>query len=234
MKNLIKAEFYKFKRNFYFWIILLIMILCYLPSLLGNNVDTFQLLLKNVEKDIMVIPIALAIYSGLTITNDFSNRTIMHYISAGHKRSHIILVEFLSFFLTSMLIIALYLTIILLLSSLILSFPLLSNFTVLLYSIIKLIVLYSGLTSIFFLIGILIKKGTASMGASITFSILAVVLSNKFYNGIDSLWRFNPLIQLQINNNFSLDLIIAGIISLIILTISLIISILHFRNDEFK
>ncbi|WP_455684811.1 hypothetical protein [Thomasclavelia sp.] len=234
MNNLIKAELYKFKKNFYIWIILFIMILCYLPSLFGNTTATFELLLKGVEKDVMVMLIGLSIYSGLTISNDFSNRTILHYISGGHRRSHIIFVEFLSFYLTCILIIVLYPTILLIISSLILSFPFLSNIDILLYSVIKSIILYSGLIGIFFLVSISTKKGTVSMGTSITLSILSVVLSNKLYTNPNSLWRLNPLIQLQNNNGFTSEIIISCLISLLLLLISLAISIKIFSKSEIR
>lgn len=234
MNNLLKAELYKFKKNIYFWTILGIMVLCYLPSLFASTATSIVSLLKNIEKDVMVTLIAIAIYSGLTISNDFSNRTIIHYISSGHKRSHIILAEYLNFIFTSMLIIILYPTIMMIISSIILSLPLIPNIDILLYSVLKSIILYSGIISIFFLVSILTKKGAASMGISITISILAVVLSNKLYSDSSSFGRLNPLIQIQYNNNFSLDLFLACIISLSLVSIVIIISVLMFNKAEIR
>lgn len=234
MNNLLKAELYKTKKNFYIWIVLLIMLLCYLPSLFGNNSSTFEVLIKSVEKDIMVILIALSIYSGLTISNDFSNRTIMHYVSGGHKRSHIIISKFLNFYLTSILIIVLYFTMILILSSLILSFPFLTNISILTYSLVKLVILYSGFIGMFFLVSILARKGTVSMGITITLSILMVVVSNRLYTGFDSMWRINPLIQLQSSNSILFDFIVSSIISILLLIFALLTSILYFKHTEIR
>lgn len=234
MNNLLKAELYKIKKNFYIWIVLLIMLLCYFPSLFGNNSSTFGVLIKSVEKDVMVILIALSIYSGLTISTDFSNRTIMHYVSGGHKRSHIILSKFLSFYLTSILIIVLYFSMILIFSSLILSFPFFTNLDILLNSLIKLVILYSGFIGILFLIGILARKGTVSMGITITLSILMVVVSNRLYSGLDSMWRINPLIQIQSSKCMFLDFIASSIISILLLIFSLVTSILYFKHTEIR
>lgn len=234
MNNLLKAEFYKIKRNFYIWIVLLIMLICYLPSIFGNNSGTFEVLIKSVEKDVMVILIALSIYSGLTISNDFSNRTIMHYVSGGHKRSHVIISKFFNFYLTSILIIVLYLAMILIFSSLILSFPFFTNINVLVYSLVKLVILYSGFIGIFFLIGILARKGAVSMGITITLSILMVVVSNRLYTGLDSIWRINPLIQLQSSGNTLYDFILSSIISILLLIFALLTSILYFKHSEIR
>lgn len=234
MYNLIKAELFKFKRNFYIWFVLLIMILCYLPSLFENPASTFESLMQGIEKDVMVILIALAIYSGLTISNDFSNRTIIHYITGGHKRSHIILSEFLSFYFTCILIIILYPTLILLASSLILSFPIISSIGILLASLIKCIILYSSFISIFFLVSILTRKGTISMGISITLSIFSVVLSNKLYVDTNSIWKLNPLIQLQNSSTLSYEFLLASIISLFFTVFILAISIKVFNRTEIR
>lgn len=234
MINLLKAELYKFKRNFYIWIVLLVMLLCYFPSLFGNTSSTFEVLIKNIEKDVMVILIALSIYSGLTLSNDFSNRTIMHYVSAGHRRSQIIISKFLNFYLTCIIIIVLYFTMILIFSSFIMSFPIWSNISILVCALIKSVVLYSGFMGMFFLISILSRRGTVSMGICITFSILAVVVSNILYISPDSIWRINPLIQLQSSNSMSFDIAISSFISILILIASLLISICHFKYTEIK
>ncbi len=117
---------------------------------LSSKIINISEILVIIEKDVMVMLIALSIYSSLTVSNSFGNRTIMHCITNGHRRSHIILANFLEYYIGCFLIILLYPMIIILLMLLLKSLPILNHINELIISILKCELLYLCFIRLFF------------------------------------------------------------------------------------
>lgn len=149
MKNLIKVELFKLKKNYYIITVLIVMILLGATQLSSKIINISEILVI-IEKDVMVMLIALSIYSSLTVSNSFGNRTIMHCITNGHRRSHIILANFLEYYIGCFLIILLYPMIIILLMLLLKSLPILNHINELIISILKCELLYLCFIRLFF------------------------------------------------------------------------------------
>ena len=115
---------------------------------LSSKIINISEILVIIEKDVMVMLIALSIYSSLTVSNSFGNRTIMHCITNGHRRSHIILANFLEYYIGCFLIILLYPMIIILL--MLKSLPILNHINELIISILKCELLYLCFIRLFF------------------------------------------------------------------------------------
>lgn len=92
MRRVLKAEFYKLWRMKSFWGLLIIS--CLLSCLLlldgsppAKPLDIFNHILYTAP----LLYVLIMIFGALFIGSDFENRTIQSYISAGHKRWHILL-----------------------------------------------------------------------------------------------------------------------------------------------
>lgn len=94
MRRILKAEFYKLWRIKSFWGLLVIS--CGLSCILlldgsppAKSLDVFNHILYTAP----LLYVLIMIFGALFIGSDFENRTIQSYISAGHKRVHILLVK---------------------------------------------------------------------------------------------------------------------------------------------
>ena len=94
MRRILKAEFYKLWRMKSFWGLLIIS--CALSCILlldgsppAKSLDVFNHILYTAP----LLYVLIMIFGALFIGSDFENRTIQSYISAGHKRGHILLVK---------------------------------------------------------------------------------------------------------------------------------------------
>ena len=93
-RRILKAEFYKLWRMKSFWGLLIIS--CALSCILlldgsppAKSLDVFNHILYTAP----LLYVLIMIFGALFIGSDFENRTIQSYISAGHKRGHILLVK---------------------------------------------------------------------------------------------------------------------------------------------
>lgn len=86
MKNLLKAELLKFKKDYFIWGICIVLIICASFSILTDVYISVENALLCLGKDYMVLLLSFAIYAGFTLTDEFSNRTIIHIITCGNKR----------------------------------------------------------------------------------------------------------------------------------------------------
>jgi ABC-type transport system involved in multi-copper enzyme maturation permease subunit len=99
MGNLLQAESYKLWRNKSFWGIMTFSLFLGSVMTLDNNlpasaVQSFDAALYNTP----LLYFLIIIFSALFIGGDFDERTIHAYISAGHKRSSILLAKAISYF----------------------------------------------------------------------------------------------------------------------------------------
>ncbi len=202
MRYLIKAEFYKFKKGNSVCFILVVLFCCACISIFTGVYSSAENTFLNLAKDYMILILACAIYAGISLTNEFSNRTIIHIIVYGNKRFWIVISKNLHYLAGCTVIIVLYLV-----TTTVISIPILGmegsllNFIWYIFiSILLSLPLYWVVIELFFLIGMAARNGVITMGISVFFSIMSVVFLNKVYSAVQapetSLLRYLPIIQL--------------------------------------
>ena len=224
MKKLMKAELYKFQHEKSLWIISAILITCACISIFTqvyiNAEDTFA----NLGKDAMVLYLACAIYAGVSFTDEFSNRTIIHTITHGYSRTQFLLAKVIHYLLGCILIIVAYLAIStgIAVVALGMSTPASVFIAHIVYAIFTGLPFYFIMAMVFFLFVIATRKGTLSIAGSVSSAILLVVFTNKAYSvqqfPEQSPLRLLPTIQLSMLYDGSLifgDYLISTILSII-------------------
>ena len=99
MLNLLKAELFKLRKEKSTWIILLVIIISNTISILTGVYSSAENAFFSMAKDIMVMLLSIAVYSGVSLFRDFQNRTIIHYVVGGLKRSYIIAALYIRYFM---------------------------------------------------------------------------------------------------------------------------------------
>lgn len=224
MKKLMKAELYKFQHEKSLWIISSVLIACACISIFTrvytNAEDTFA----NLGKDAMVLYLACAIYAGVSFTDEFSNRTIIHTIAHGYSRTQFLLAKVIHYLLGCILIIVAYLSISSVIAVIALgtSTPASVFIAHIVYTIFAGVPFYFILAMVFFLFVIATRKGTLSIAGSVSSAILLVVFTNKAYSAQhlpEQSWlRLLPTIQLSMLYDGSMifrDYLISAILSII-------------------
>ena len=202
MRNLMKTELYKFKKDMTVWVISLVLVCCAGISILTGVYDSVENMVLNLGKDSMVLILACAIYAGFSCTDDFTDRTIIYAVTYGNKRFHILLVKGCRYILGCTAIIISYMAV-----SMIVSLPVLETGIslpdLIVYAAKSLILslpLYWAVAMIFFAIAMATRKAAMTMGISVAGSILGVVFTNKAYSSAPipdkSLLRLFPTIQI--------------------------------------
>ena len=92
MSNLLRAEFYKLSHNWYFWGIGLFNLFLSSLLLLDSNGKTPNLLFASLYNTPLLY-FMMIVFAVLFAGNDFEQTTMHLSISAGHKRSSVILAE---------------------------------------------------------------------------------------------------------------------------------------------
>ena len=183
MRNLMKAELYKLKKDMAVWVISLVLVCCASISIFTGVYDSVENMVLNLGKDSMVLILACAIYAGFSCTDDFTDRTIIYAVTYGNRRFHILLVKGCRYILGCTAIIISYMAV-----SMIVSFPVLETEIslpdLIVYAAKSLILslpLYWAVAMIFFAIAMVTRKAAMTMGISVAGSILGVVFTNKAY-----------------------------------------------------
>lgn len=96
MINLIKAEWFKLKRDKNILIITIIIVVAGIITLVSNTNSTGKLLYSG-EMKTMVALTACALYAGISIGTDFTRRTIQRNVMAGHNRITILISRLISY-----------------------------------------------------------------------------------------------------------------------------------------
>ena len=202
MRNLMKAELYKLKKDMTVWVISLVLVCCAGISIFTGVYDSVENMVLNLGKDSMVLILACAIYAGFSCTDDFTDRTIIYAVTYGNKRFHILLVKGCRYILGCTAIIISYMAL-----SMIISLPVLETGIslpdLIVYAakgIILSLPLYWAAAMIFFAIAMVSRKASVTIGISVAGSILGVVFTNKAYFSAPipdrSLLRLFPTIQI--------------------------------------
>lgn len=241
MRNLMKTELYKFKKDMTVWIISLVLVCCAGISIFTGVYDSVENMVLNLGKDSMILILACAIYAGFSCTDDFTDRTIIYAVAYGDRRFHILLVKGCRYILGCTAVIISYMAF-----SMIVSLPVLeigiSLPDLIVYAAKSLILslpLYWAVVMIFFAIAMVTRKAAMTMGISVAGSILGVVFTNKAYSSVPisdkSLLRLFPTIQISMiyEKTFnSCDYQMALIFSIFIIMIMLLVGSVIFNKAE--
>lgn len=236
MRGMLKAELFKLKNSYALWIIIGVITVSGGISIMMGTYSSAEQTLVNIAKDSMVSILACAVYSGIILTDDFSNGLLRHYIANGYKRSSIIFAKFIHYITGCSMLLFIYPCLCVLLS-IIISGPQTTSVFVLEKTVLvflKTVPLYWGVFALFFLFSILIPKGVITVGISIAFSILLEVFTNKLYGGGVPLLEYSPIIQITkaIDGPITNVYWISVVLSLAIVAGCIWISIVKFSHDE--
>lgn len=92
MVNLLKSELYKLRHSLVFWEMALFSLLLGSLMLLDSRQDTSSLFFASLHNTPILYFLTI-IYGALFIGNDFGSQTLHSFVSAGHKRSFILLAK---------------------------------------------------------------------------------------------------------------------------------------------
>lgn len=241
MRQLIKAEFYKFRHEKSIWIMSAILIACACVSIFTNVYTSAEDTFENLGKDAVILYLACAIYAGITISDEFGNRTVIHIIAFGYSRLQFMLAKLIHYLAGCALIAILYLIVSTAIAALILGLE--TALSILTCHVIWCILIsfpiYFCMVMFSFVFAILMQKGTLAIASSISFSILSVVFTNKAYFSQplpeQSCLRLLPTIQLpQIyDGSFILsDYLLTCIISAIGIALAFFVCAVFIRKSE--
>lgn len=240
MLNLVKAELFRFIKSKSIWIILFVIIACSSISIFTGVYSSAENTFLNIAKDVMVIILSFAIYCGVSFSSDFQNRTIIHYIVGGQKRSYIVIAQLFHYFLGCIVLILGYPFISTFIAGILNGFE--TSVPFLLAKMIKIIFmglpLYLSIASLFYMIMIIVRQGVFAMGISVALSIVIVVFTNKLYFGnignCATALRFSPIIELQVlaKDVVTFDYLISLFIAVALIFTTFFISKLVFEKLE--
>ncbi len=202
MRNLMKAELYKLKKDMTVWIISLVLVCCAGISIFTGVYNSVENMVLNLGKDSMVLILACAIYAGFSCTDDFTDRTIIYAVTYGNRRFHILLAKGCRYIIGCTAIIISYMAVSIIVSLLVLEtgVPVHDLIVYAAKGIIFSLPLYWAVAMIFFAIAMVTRKASVTMGISVAGSILGVVFTNKAYSSAPipdkSLLRLFPTIQI--------------------------------------
>ena len=241
MRNLMKTELYKLKKDMTVWVISLVLVCCAGISIFTRVYDSVENMVLNLGKDSMVLILACAIYAGFSCTDDFTDRTIIYAVTYGNKRFHILLVKCCRYILGCTAIIISYMVVSMMTSLLVMKTEItLSDLIIYaLKSVILSLPLYWVVAMIFFSFAMAARKAPVTMGISVASAILGVVFTNKAYSSAlipgQSLLRFLPTIQISMIYEKTLSLCdyqMALIFSIFIVMVMLLVDFVILNRAE--
>lgn len=237
MKNMLKAERYRFLHSGVLWTVILVLLLGSFIAVLTGSYGGAGIALLNVFKDIAVLLLGSSVYGTIILSEDFSNGLLQHYIAGGYKRAFIIYAKFVYYILGCCILLFVYplLSIALTVAvrgGVISYMSLLFDFIVLFG---KSLPLYLGIMSLFFLVAILFQNAPIAMAISVALSVFLTVFPNMSYGNNVSFLKFTPMIQLSSIHTgpISGEYLITAFISLCLLGFCLGGSVLKFNRDQF-
>ncbi len=237
MRNLIKAERFKFLHSSTLWIVIAVLFAFCSISILTGVYDSAESALRSISKDIPIPLLGCSVYGAIILLDDFSNGMIKHYIASGYKRAFIILAKFIHYIFGCCVLLFVYPLLCVTFTAIVrgveTSFVLVMQQFILVF--IKSLPLYLGIVGIFFLACILLQNAAIAMAVSVAVSISLVVFSNKLYANNFDILKYSPIIQLNevAATPISCEYLIAVVISILFLNICLCGSIIKFEHDEY-
>ncbi|ACA46715.1 ABC transporter permease [Clostridium botulinum] len=251
MSNLIRGEFYKLRKSKYFiGIIFLTLIISYFllrrfyaivtsvgtPSLeLQNGMYSIEYAFENIIGTSFIF----SLFAGEFVAKDLKNNMSKSF-TYGYKRSKVILSKLIVFIISFLFLELIYITILVIHTSIAYGFYKVLNYSAILY-LIRLIVIgimYNVATmSIVFMIAIITKSNVCTVVSPALF-MLAITASLNSKAPIPSIVSFVfPFIVCEkalARFASNLDIIIAIISSVAIFTITTLISLLYVKHKDIK
>lgn len=237
MKNMLKAEKFKFFHSFSLWIIISVLFAFCFISIMTGVYNSVENALVNISKDLAVTFLGCSVYSAIILLDDFSNGLLQHYIAMGYKRSSILCAKFIHYTLGCCILLLVYpllcITFVAIIYGVETSFAAILWQFVLIF--IKSIPLYIGIFSLFYLVSILLQNAAVAIAISVAMSLFLGVFPNRLYARGLYILKYTPIIQLNevVTNSISVEYLIAIIISLFLLGICLCGSIAKFERDQY-
>lgn len=251
MSNLIRGELYKLRKSKYFigMIFLTLIISCFLlrrfyAIVTSVGDQSFELAngMYSIEyafESIISTSFIFSLFAGEFVAKDLKNNMSKSFIY-GYKRSKVILSKLIVFIISFLLLELIYITILVINTSITYGFYKVLNYSTILY-LIRLVVIgimYNIATmSIVFMIAIITKRNVCTVISPILFMLATTVALNckppisnivsfafPFIVGEKALAKFAP----------RLDIIIAIISSVVIFTITTLISLLYVKHKDIK
>lgn len=108
MKNLLRAERYKFTHSGVLWTVIFVLLLCSFIAALTGSYGSAEIALRNIFKDVPVLLLGSSVYGTTTLLEDFSNGLLLHYIAGGYKRAFIICAKFVYYILGCCILLLVY------------------------------------------------------------------------------------------------------------------------------
>ena len=235
MKGMLKAEFFKFSHSCPLWVILAVLTASCGVSIFTGTYDSAEHALLQISKDSMVLILAGAVYGSMTLTEDFSNGLLRHFIASGYRRTAILGAKLVHYLAGCGVLILLYQVISVALAAMVqgveTSFPAVMGKTLL--TVLQALPLYGGIFGLFFFLAVWIQKGAAAVGVSVAVSILLVVWTNKLYPQHSAVLRYSPVIQISAAANGTITgaYVVSVLVSLVALGGFVWGSILKLNHD---
>lgn len=237
MKNMLKAEKYKFLHSSSLWVIIGVLFAFCFISIITGVYKSAESAMVNISKDIVVTFLGCSVYSAIILLEDFSNGLLQHYIATGYKRSSILCAKFIHYTLGCSILLLVYPLLCITFTAIIRGVE--TSFAAILWQFIiiflKSIPLYIGIISLFFLVSILLQNAAVAIAISVAMSLFLGVFPNRLYASGLYILKYSPMIQLNevAINSISSDFLIAIVISLFFGGFCLCGSIMKFERDQY-
>ena len=237
MRNMLKAEKYKFSHSYALWVIIGVLFAFCCISIMTGVFNSAENALLNISKDIAVPLLGCSVYSAIMLLDDFSNGMLQHYIASGYKRSSILCAKFIHYNFGCGILLLLYPLLCISFTAIMRGIETSVAFVLWRYILIylKSLPLYWGILGFFFLVSILLQNASIAIAVSVAASLFLGVFPNRLYADNLYILKYSPMIQLNeaAANPISGEYLIAAIISLLLLALCLCGSIVKFKRDQY-
>lgn len=237
MRNMLKAEKYKFSHSCALWVIIGVLFVFYCISIMTGVYTSAENALLNISKDIVVPLLGCSVYSAIILLDDFSNGLLQHYIASGYERTFILCAKFIHYIFGCSILLLVYPLLCISFTAIVRGIE--TSFALVLWQFIliylKSLPLYWGIVGFFFLVSILLQNAAIAIAISVAASLFLGVFPNRLYvNGLYIL-KYSSMIQLNgvTTNPVSGEYLIAVVIALLLFGGCLCGGIAKFRRDQY-
>lgn len=237
MRNMLKAEKYKFSHSCALWVIIGVLFAFCCITIMTGVYSSAENALLNISKDTVVPLLGCSVYSAIILLDDFSNGMLQHYIASGYKRTSIICAKFIHYILGCSILLLLYPFLCISFTAIVRGIE--TSFAFVLWQFIlvfiKSLPLYLGIVGLFFLVSILLQNAAIAIAISVAASVFLGVFPNRLYESNLLILKYSPMIQLNevVANPISGEYLIAATVSLFFLGLCLYWSIAKFKRDQY-
>lgn len=237
MRNMLKAEKYKFSHSCTLWVIIGVLFAFCCISIMTGVYNSAENALLNISKDIAVPLLGCSVYSAIILLDDFSNGLLQHYIASGYKRTSIICAKFIHYIFGCSILLLVYPLLCISFTAIVRGIE--TSFSFVLWQFIliflKSLPLYWGIVGLFFWVSILLQNAAIAIAISVAASLFLGVFPNRLYAENLYILKYSPMIQLNevAANRISGEYLIAIVISLLLISLCLCGSIIKFGRDQY-